>query len=42
MAYGLCRLLLPEGTNFLVKYDDTHNPYAEEIEKVIINISWGE
>lgn len=40
MAFGFCRLLLPKGTDFLVKYDDKHTPYGDFGDKVIINISW--
>jgi len=40
MAYGFCRLLLPQGTNFKVKYDETHTPYGDYGDKVVIHVSW--
>ncbi len=40
MVYGFCRLLLPEGTYFVVEYDDVHTPYGDYGDKVIINITW--
>lgn len=41
LAFGFCRRMLPEDTDFEVSYDETHSPYNEDYgDKVIINISW--
>jgi hypothetical protein len=40
MAYGFCKLLLPKGTKFVVKYADDFNPYKGYSQGVVIDVSW--
>lgn len=40
MAYGFCRLLLPEDAEFRVAYVDGHNPHVGTDDNVIIDIIW--
>lgn len=40
MVYGFCRLLLPPGTAFVVKYDDEKNPYRDYSKGVIVDVRW--
>ena len=41
MVYGFCKLLLPKGTPFTVKYDEKQNPHTEGASKILINVMWG-
>lgn len=41
MAYGFSKLLLPQGTDFTISYDEHYSPIARnEDEEVIVNIRW--
>ncbi|MDX2139864.1 MAG: hypothetical protein SF123_17395 [Chloroflexota bacterium] len=40
MVWGFCRLLLPTGTKFNIKYDDVHAPFRNYGDRVIIDVGW--
>ena len=42
MAYGFCKLLLPQGTDFTVAYDEKLNPMLKEDDQgVVVDVKWG-
>jgi|GEM_PF-1517866 len=40
MAYGFCKLLLPKGTQFTIRYDDEKNPLSSDDTEVVVNVQW--
>jgi hypothetical protein len=40
LVWGSARNLLPNGTDFTVKYDDTYNPKNANADKIVIHVDW--
>lgn len=40
MAFGFCRLLLPDEVDFTVRYLEGHNPHETYSDSVIVDIAW--